>query len=124
MSVLGQMENVLKEFGWPFEKDVFMKTKAKGLPDKYITYNVAAEHTIQFADDTPEMEEVRFQVHMYLPYMENYTKSKNTLRRLLFQAGFTYPQVVLNITEDTTTEKGIRYRHICLETDIQTESEA
>lgn len=123
MSALSKLVKVLNEFGWDYAQDIYIPAKGKPKPSRYVVYNIVGEKGINFADDAPQDEEVTFQIHMYLPHVDNYIKYKKSLRSLLFQAGFTYPQAVLNITEDITSEDGIRYRHICLETDIQTESE-
>jgi len=56
----------VQEVFW-FAMDVY-----DGNADTYIVYNVAAEKPGGFADDNPAVNEMYFQVHLFVPLNKNY----------------------------------------------------
>lgn len=120
MSVIAQLRSALK----PMNIDIAQDRYA-GDAGRWITYNVVTESPSSYADDAPKEETTYLQVHLYVQGAENggkkpvnYIPLQKRLRKLLFEAGFSYPIVALNIVEEDT-----KMRHICLETNIDTEVE-
>ena len=103
MDAVLKIPTVLQQIGLEIAQNVY-----KGSKKEYIVYNIATETPTDFADNTPQYDEVYVQVHLFLP--------KDKIRHLLFEAEFGYPSVALNVVEDET-------RHICLETSIKQEVE-
>lgn len=113
MSALGDMVKVLRAYGWPYAQDMYTEDEK---PERYIVHNIVRESPEHFADDVPERERTSWQVHMYLPGKVAYTQPLKELKKMLFEAGFEYPEVTLNTIEEKT-----KLRHICLETGIESE---
>lgn len=111
MSVISDLRKALKTVTTEIAQDTYA-----GSADTYITYNVASQEPDNFVDDAPKDETVYLQVHLYLPIGTNYLVLEKNIKTALFKSGFSYPSVSLNTTE-SDTEK----RHICLETDIESE---
>ena len=62
MSVLGDLKTALKSVCTEAAMDVY-----DGKADTYIVYNVAAEKPGGFADDNPAVNEMYFQVLLFIP---------------------------------------------------------
>lgn len=82
---------------------------------EYITFNYADDSAGAFGDDAPLFDVAYMLIHYYLPLEKDYLETKRTIRRLLFEAGFTFP----NVTELTEEAK----RHIIFECEIENEYE-
>lgn len=111
MGVLWKLRDAIRQTGYDMEQDIYT-----GKADRYVVYNIAAESPSGFADDMPLSDTLHFQVHIFLPRKIDYQPVQKKLRDLLLKAGFSYPSVGLNMVEKET---GIR--HICLETNIESE---
>ena len=111
MDAVLKIPTVLQQIGLEIAQNVY-----KGSKKEYIVYNIATETPTDFADNTPQYDEVYVQVHLFLPKDKNYLAYQQKIRHLLFEAEFGYPSVTLNVVEDET-------RHICLETSIKQEVE-
>lgn len=108
MSVLGDLKTALKSVCKEVAMDVY-----DGKADTYIVYNVSAEQPGGYADDSPTVNEMYFQVHFFVPLNKNYLNMQKAIKSALFLSGFSYPKVALN-----TVEKDVEKRHICYETNI------
>ena len=111
MDAVLKIPTVLQQIGLEIAQNVY-----KGSKKEYIVYNIATETPTDFADNTPQYDEVYVQVHLFLPKDKNYLAYQQKIRQLLFEAEFGYPSVALNVVEDET-------RHICLETSNKQEVE-
>ena len=108
MRVLGDLKTALNSVCTEAAMDVY-----DGKADTYIVYNVAAEKPGGFADDNPAVNEMYFQVHLFVPLNKNYLNMQKAIKTALFLSGFSYPKVALN-----TVERDVKKRHICYETNI------
>ena len=77
--------------------------------ETYVVYNVAAETPTYFADDAPQAVIADLQAHLYMPADKNFFDDNLKMKRALFDAGFTFPAVVLNTTEENNTVRHIVY---------------
>lgn len=110
MTEFEKIIEAIKDFGFPYEPDVYT-----GEAEKYFVYNYADERGIVFADDSPEVVKADMQIHFFLPEDENFIKIKNQIRDALFKQGFTYPEI--------TVRKDGKKRHIIFECEIEEEME-
>lgn len=78
--------------------------------DTYIVYNFAGETPACFGDDAPQAVIADLQMHLYLPSNVNFFDLHMKIKRAIFDAGFTFPRVALN-----TTEEDNQIRHIVYE---------
>lgn len=83
---------------------------------EYITFNYADDRAEEFGDDRPLGVVAYMQIHYFLPIEKDYLSNKKEIRRLLFSAGFTYPEVT-ELTEGKTT------RHLIFECEIPNDDE-
>lgn len=111
MGVLLKLRDAIRQTGYDMAQDIYT-----GTADRYIVYNIAAESPNGFADNMPLSDTMYFQVHIFLPGKVDYQPVQKKLRSLLLEAGFSYPSVGLNTVEEET-----KIRHICLETNIESE---
>lgn len=86
-----------------------------GGKQEYITFNFADDRAVEFGDDAPLFDVAYMQIHYFLPSEKNYRETKKRIRKLLFDAGFTFPDV----TEVTEGKK----RHLVFECEIENEYE-
>lgn len=77
---------------------------------RYFTYNYADNRGADYGDDTPGSAVADVQVHMFLPITDpvtkaktNFIKDQNLVRKALFTAGFTYPDVIVRREDDTSS---------------------
>ncbi len=110
MRALKAVLNALKDFSYPK-----VPQRYEGTEKKYFTYNYAADSGRDFGDDEPGCNEVTVQVHFFLPLKENFQTEKVQIRRKLFDAGFTWPEITVLEENDTMT------RHIIFECDYTEE---
>lgn len=110
MTEFEKIVNAIKDFGFPYEPDIYT-----GKAEKYFVYNYADERGDLFADDAPGTVIASVQVHFFMPAGEDFIKIKNKIRKSLFQHGFTFPEV--------TVIKEEKKRHIIFECDVEEEME-
>lgn len=130
MSALSMLRKTLLLTGWVVKQDAYIEN-IKNRADRFIIYNLAHEEASGFSDNHPRRETSYWQVHIYLPETQNPSAIKKQVKSLLSDAGFSYPEVVLDVLEQDVTsntgEEGMetsgRKRHICLETNITLEME-
>ena len=94
----------LKEVtGFPVEPDLYT-----GDAERYIVFNYS--ETPSFCgDDAPVADTALIQVHLYLPYGENYMELKEKIRNFLEQNGFD------DIEIQPTVEPDMKYTHVIFE---------
>lgn len=110
MTIFEKIQKALKSVGIPCVPDVY-----KGEECKWITYNYADDYGTDFADDVPETIINSVQIHLFLPQNEPFTRLKTKIRSILFEAGFTFPEITV------LTEEEEKIRHIIFECDIEEE---
>lgn len=88
MNVNGLLLKTLQPFGCPVEQDLY-----EGKETRYFVYTYAAETATGYADNAPQRERFTMYVNLYLPREENYLRLKKGVKKALFAAGFTYPDV-------------------------------
>lgn len=90
MSALENIVEAIKNFGWPYEPNIYEGKRR----DRWFTYNYADDRGAVFADDEPTERHVSMQVHLYLPARENFTRIREQVRESLYSHGAeTYPAV-------------------------------
>ena len=107
MTTFEKIVEALKPFGLPYSPDLY-----NGSARSWFTYNYADDYGTNFADDEPGAIIVDVQVHLFLSSCEDFICLKNKVRRALFKAGFTFPEITV-LTEDDDT------RHIVFECEIE-----
>ena len=98
----------IKPFGVPCVPDL-----STGGAKRFVTYNFADDYGTDFADDQPETVVNSMQIHFFMPANESYISWKKKIRKALFDAGFTFPEVIIQ-TEDENT-----IRHMIFECSIE-----
>lgn len=101
MSVDAQIKSALEAFGDPIENAIF-----HGKEERYYVFNYSTVGA-DYADDGPGHERYLIQVHLFAPLRENITQRIKQTKRALFDAGFTWPELV-----NASDEEG---RHIVFE---------
>lgn len=112
MTVNEKIINALKQFGIPVFPDFF-----DGDAPEYFTFNYADDRPADFGDDIPLHIVAYMQIHYFCGMDKDYLSIKKKIRKALFDAGFTYPEV----TDATIVEDGIR--HLVFECEIENEDE-
>lgn len=112
MTIHAKIIQALKPFGMPVKPDLYTGTEKR-----YIIFNYADDRAVLFADNAPLCVVAYMQIHLFIPLDEDYLNIKSRIRKALFDAGFTYPEVTEQIENDT------KKRHIIFECEIEEESE-
>lgn len=110
MTVNQKIIEALKPFEIPVIPDVY-----EGNEKEYCTFNYADDRGGDFGDNKPLTDIAYMQIHYFAPLKKDYLKKKREIRKALFEAGFTYPEV----TENNEYENGIR--HLVFECEIESE---
>ncbi len=84
---------------------------------EYITFNYADDRAGDFGDNKPLHVVAYMQIHYFAPMDKDYLQIKKQIRKALFSAGFTYPDV----TDATVLDE--RIRHLVFECNIENENE-
>ncbi len=105
MDSFAKIKKACKNAGLPAFPDL-----DTGNHETYVVYNIVSETPDLFGDDEPGAIVASLQAHLYMPSNENFFDTRRRLSNELFRAGFTYPSVALNTTEEDNT-----VRHIVLE---------
>lgn len=112
MTVNETIIKALTPFGIPITPDFFGGDKKE-----YFTFNYADDRAEEFGDNAPLNVVAYMQIHYFAPMNKDYLTVKKKVRKALFDAGFTYPDV----TDATITED--RIRHLVFECEIENEDE-
>lgn len=110
MATFEKIVKALEPFHLPCYPDIY-----KGPERKWITYNYADDYGTDFADDAPETVINSVQVHVFLPLNEPFTDLKKKIREALFRAGFTFPEITVQVEDKE------KIRHMIFECDIEEE---
>lgn len=100
----------------PLVTDV-VPTKYNGTATTYITFNYEDDRAVEFADDTPITDVAYLQIHLWCPRTYNFYSKKAQIRKALFKAGFSYPQITTLYEDDT------EINHIIFQCEIEGQSE-
>ncbi|HCT91096.1 MAG TPA: phage tail protein [Lachnospiraceae bacterium] len=112
MTVNEKIKNALAGFGIPVTTDFF-----GGGEEEYVTFNYADDRAVAFADDAPLLVAADMQIHYFLPADKDCLEAKRGMRKALFRAGFTYPEVTEFVEPDSNV------RHIIFECRIENDYE-
>lgn len=112
MTVFEKIVKAIEPFGFPFKPDTYT-----GCKERYFTYNFADERAELYGDDAPIEVTAYVQIHLFMPEEENFIKIKNQVKKALFDQGFTYPAVTIDL------ERDVKKRHIIFECEIDEEME-
>ena len=110
MSVESKIVTALSALSIPVVANVYT-----GTATTYITFNFPKDSVAQSGDNTPIIDEVAVQVHLFTPNKP--TTLKKQIRAKLFKAGFTYADVTRLYESDT------KLNHIIFECEILEHSE-
>lgn len=110
MTVNERLIAALSPLGFPVVSDLYT-----GDESEYITFNYATRGVL-FADDAPGVESYFIQVHFLCAYDFDYVGPVNRIKRALFRAGFTWPEMV-NATGDYA-EAAKEGRHYVFECEL------
>ena len=84
---------------------------------EYITYTLIRDGAVVSADDAPVHDVALLQIHWFLPRDIEYDATKKQIRKLLLDAGFTWPIIT------TLTEPDNKTRHIIFECELENDDE-
>lgn len=84
----------------------------EGDSDEYITFNLADDIGADYGDNDPGTNTVFMQIHYVCPWPKDYYPIRRQIRKLLHEAGFTWPEVT-DVSDAST-----RMRHFVFECSI------
>lgn len=108
METSEKIVEAIRPLGIPCVPDLYT-----GNEERYVTYNFVDDYGTDFADDEPETIVNSMQIHFFMPAKETYIDWKKRIRKALFDADFTFPEVTIQ-TEDENT-----IRHMIFECSIE-----
>lgn len=111
-AAIRRIREALEVTGLPCALDIY-----DGIEDTYITINIDTQPG-NFADDAPWSDRHLVQVHLFAPYTRNTMALRKQMRRALFAAGCTYPDVI-DASESVRSSDGTE-QHVILECEIAT----
>ena len=121
MNTFERIQNIAKSLNIPAYPDSYTG-KDSARPERWITYNFAANNGDLYGDDAPNAVVHSIQVHLFMPANKNFFAIQNSIRQALFEDGFTYPEVTVLVDEITTANSGTsKLRHIVFECETEDE---
>lgn len=105
-----KITSTLKELGIPISDGLY-----QGKEKEYIYFVIADDRGGDFGDSQALADEYAVQIHYRCPWHVPYSAKKSQIRRLLEDAGFTYPEVI------DLSDSGNRIRHLCFECEIDSD---
>ena len=108
MSVNRALINALEDFDIPCKTEPY-----RGDEERFFTFNIASDSGTDFGDDSPGFNRLIVYLHYWLPINHNYLEEKKEIRKMLVDAGFSYPSVTL----DSAVPDREGYRHIVFQTE-------
>lgn len=102
----------LRSLGLPVVERLY-----EGKQSEYITFNYADDRAEDFGDDRPHADVAHMQVHYICPWTTDYDSTKRSIRQLLFDAGFSWPEVT------DASDDSARIRHFVYECWIENDFE-
>ena len=112
MTIYEKISDALALLQIPIEEDFFGDGE-----DEYITFTLIRDGAAISADDEPVHEVADLQIHYFLPRDREYAETQKRIRRLLLEAGFTWPAVTVIVEPDDKT------RHIVFECELENDDE-
>ncbi|MBQ6621529.1 MAG: hypothetical protein IJH75_01680 [Mogibacterium sp.] len=85
MSVAADIRTALSGLGYPVAQNSY-----QGNEQTYFVFNLQ-RIPVNFADDTPQVERVLIQLHLYAPITFNTATIERTVQQTLFGLGYAYP---------------------------------
>ena len=121
MNTFERIKNIAKSLNIPAYPDSYTG-KDSARPERWITYNFAANNGDLYGDDAPNAVVHSIQVHLFMPANKNFFVIQNSIRNALFEDGFTYPDITVMVDEVTTANSGTsKLRHIVFECETDDE---
>ena len=121
MNTFARIQNIAKSLNIPEYPDLYTG-KDSARPERWLTYNFAANNGDLYGDDAPNAVVHSIQVHLFMPANKNFFAIQNSIRQALFDDGFTYPEVTVLVDEITTANSGTsKLRHIVFECETEDE---
>lgn len=122
MNTFERIQNIAKSLNIPAYPDSYTG-KDSARPERWITYNFAANNGALYGDDAPNTVVHSIQVHLFMPANKNFFAVQNSIRNALFEDGFTYPEITVLVDEITTANSGTsKLRHIVFECETEDEN--
>lgn len=112
MTVNERIKATLAPLGLPVKPDRY-----SGDSESYFVFNYTTMGTL-FADDRPSYERYLVQVHYFCPMGANTLSTRKNVKRLLFEAGFTWPDEV-NAGDSSMQKSDEDKQHIVFECEIE-----
>lgn len=112
MGLSGRVREALSEVDIPVSEDFFGGNAAE-----YLAFAIADDKGAVFADNGPVFGVVQLKVHYFLPAAKNYTENKRRIRKALYNAGATWPEVTALTEDDGKT------RHLIFECELEDEED-
>jgi hypothetical protein len=121
MNTFERIQNIAKSLNIPAYPDLYTG-KDSARPERWITYNFAANNGDLYGDDAPNAVVHSIQVHLFMPANKNFFAIQNSIRNALFEDGFTYPEITVLVDTITTANSGTsKLRHIVFECETEDE---
>lgn len=118
MNTFEKIQSVAQALGIPAYPDVYSGRDSER-PERWMTYNFSDNRGSLWGDDDPNAVIHYVQVHLFMPYNQNFLAIQKTIRNRLFEAGFTFPEITVLVDEATSLSSGTqKLRHIVFECDI------
>lgn len=112
MTVNERIKKALSGFGLPVKPDRY-----SGDSESYFVFNYTTMGAL-FADDTPQYERYLVQVHYFCPMGANTLSTRKDVKRLLFEAGFTWPDEI-NAGDSSMQKSNGGKQHFAFECEIE-----
>lgn len=121
MNTFERIQNIAKSLNIPAYPDSYTG-KDSARPERWITYNLAANNGDLYGDDAPNAIVHSIQVHLFMPANKNFFAIQNSIRNALFEDGFTFPDITSQVDKITTANSGTsKLRHIVFECETEDE---
>ena len=104
MKIAEKITSTLFDLGLPVAEKLY-----EGDEDEYITWNLADDIGADYGDNSPGTNTLFVQVHYVCPWLDDYFLKKRLIRELLYDAGFTWPEVT------DASDANVRMRHFVFE---------
>lgn len=110
MGVNEYVVRTLGDLGIPVSDGLY-----QGKATEYLYFVVADDRGGDFGDNRAMGDQYSVQVHYVCPWNVSYRAKRATIREMLEDAGFTYPEIV-DLSDNTN-----KIRHLCFECDIDSD---
>ncbi len=107
MKIAELISDTLFGIGLPIAEKLY-----EGDDEEFITWNLADDIGADFGDNNPGTNTLFVQIHYVCPWVMDYHPKKRIIRQLLFDAGFTWPEIT------DVSDASVRMRHFVFECQI------